>query len=83
MMSQNSLPDSLVPLSLDILRKLSSDEHDLIRIVVEVIHDLRDTEMDEDDFVRIILRGVSLRIYLNIFTESKKCGQEYRSKHER
>lgn len=51
MISQDSLPDSLVPLSLDILRKLSSDEHDLIRIVVEVIHDLRDTETDDDDLV--------------------------------
>ncbi|EJC98308.1 uncharacterized protein FOMMEDRAFT_114496 [Fomitiporia mediterranea MF3/22] len=52
MISQDTLPDSLVPLSLDILRKLSSDEHDLIRIVVEVIHDLRDTEVDDDDLSR-------------------------------
>lgn len=49
MISQESLPDNLVPLSLDILRKLSSDEHDLIRIVVEVIHDLRDIDIDEDN----------------------------------
>lgn len=53
MVSQDTLPDRLVPLGLDILRKLSSDEHDLIRIVVEVIHDLRDTEADDDDLASI------------------------------
>lgn len=51
MISQDSLPSSLVPLCLDILRKLSSGERDLIRIVVEVIHELRDDDLNEDDFV--------------------------------
>lgn len=51
MISQDSLPESLVPLCLDILRKLSSGERDLIRIVVEVIHELRDVDLNEDDFV--------------------------------
>ena len=51
MVSQDSLPESLVPLCLDILRKLSSGERDLIRIVVEVIHELRDVELNDDDFV--------------------------------
>ena len=50
MISQDSLPGSLVPFCLDILRKLSSGERDLIRIVVEVIHELRD-DLNEDDFV--------------------------------
>ncbi|KAI5122624.1 hypothetical protein M0805_008713 [Coniferiporia weirii] len=49
MISQDSLPENLMPLCLDILRKLSSGERDLIRIVVEVIHELRDGDSDEDD----------------------------------
>ncbi|KAL5523222.1 YCG1_1 [Sanghuangporus sanghuang] len=60
MVSQDSLPDRLVPLGLDILRKLSSDEHDLIRIVVEVIHDLRDTETDDDDLRQSVDRSMSV-----------------------
>ncbi|THH04391.1 hypothetical protein EW145_g5552 [Phellinidium pouzarii] len=49
MISQDSLPEKLMPLCLDILRKLTSGERDLIRIVVEVIHELRDNDSDEDD----------------------------------
>ena len=52
MISQEALPESLIPLCLDILRKLNNDEKDLIRIVVEVIHDLRDNDTEEDDMVR-------------------------------
>ena len=40
--SQEILPEKLLPRCLDILSKLSSGERDLIRIVVEVIQDLRD-----------------------------------------
>lgn len=65
MISQEALPESLVPLCLDILRKLNNDEKDLIRIVVEVIHDLRDNDSDEDDVVRFqrsALSVVDLRV---------------------
>ena len=49
MISQDTLPEPLVAHCLDILRKLSTSERDLIRIVVEVIHELRDVDADKDD----------------------------------
>lgn len=49
MISQDTLPETLVAHCLDIVRKLSSSERDLIRIVVEVIHDLRDRDVDVDE----------------------------------
>lgn len=48
MISQNILPEGLVARCLDVLRKLSMNERDLIRVVVEVVHELRDNS-DEDD----------------------------------
>lgn len=53
MISQDFLPQQLTSHCLDILRKLSSSERDLIRIVVEVIHELRDNDTDEEDMVRL------------------------------
>ena len=47
-LSQEKLPDKLIGRCLDVLRQLSSDEKDLIRIVVEVIQNLRDPG-DEDE----------------------------------
>ncbi len=51
MTSQDTLPERLLPQCLDILRKLSSGERDLIRVVVEIIHDLRDVDKDDDELV--------------------------------
>lgn len=44
MLSQDVLPEGLLSGGLDVLRKLSPNERDLIRVVVEVVHELRDTE---------------------------------------
>jgi condensin complex subunit 3 len=54
MISQESLPSELAPRCLDVLRKLTPNERELIRIVVEVVQDLRDLkEPDgEEDQVR-------------------------------
>jgi condensin complex subunit 3 len=49
MISQDSLPENLVAKCLDVLRILSANERDLIRVVVEVVHDLRDPSDPEDD----------------------------------
>jgi condensin complex subunit 3 len=55
MISQELLPEPLIAQCLDVLRILSANERDLIRVVVEVIHDLRDTNDSDDDFpVRIL-----------------------------
>ncbi|KAI0283165.1 hypothetical protein BC826DRAFT_1061292 [Russula brevipes] len=47
MISQEALPSGLITRRLDVLRTLSSSERDLIRIVVEVVHELRDANDDE------------------------------------
>lgn len=44
MISQEALPESLVARCLDVLRMLSPNERDLIRVVVEVVHELRDRD---------------------------------------
>ncbi|KAI0941839.1 hypothetical protein AcV7_002413 [Taiwanofungus camphoratus] len=49
MISQDVLPESLVARCLDVLRILSPDERDLIRVVVEVVHELRDPSDPEED----------------------------------
>ncbi|KAI8971320.1 nuclear condensing complex subunit [Trametes punicea] len=42
MLSADVLPEALLPRCLDVLRVLSPSERDLIRVVVEVVHELRD-----------------------------------------
>ncbi|KAI6131286.1 nuclear condensing complex subunit [Pisolithus croceorrhizus] len=49
MISQEVLPDSLVSRCLDILRTLSPNERDLIRVVVEVVHELRDRDAADEE----------------------------------
>lgn len=51
MISHDVLPESLVPRCLDVLRVLSPNERDLIRVVVEVIHELRDPSEPEEESV--------------------------------
>ena len=61
MISQDILPEHLVGRCLDVLRKLSVNERDLIRVVVEVVHDLRDpSDPDEAAQVRISIFSVIL-----------------------
>lgn len=48
MTSQESLPEGLIPRCLDVLRKLSPNERDLIRLVVEVVQELRDLARQDD-----------------------------------
>jgi hypothetical protein len=57
MISQDSLPEGLVARCLDVLRVLSPNERDLIRVVVEVVHELRDDgePEKEEEAVRPIL----------------------------
>ncbi|KAG2090779.1 nuclear condensing complex subunit [Suillus discolor] len=47
MISQEALPESLVARCLDLLRILSPNERDLIRVVVEVVHEFRDVSDEE------------------------------------
>ncbi|KAI0266182.1 nuclear condensing complex subunit [Gloeopeniophorella convolvens] len=49
MIAQEALPAGLVARCLDVLRTLSSSERDLIRIVVEVVHELRDANDDDEN----------------------------------
>lgn len=67
MISQDTLPENLVARCLDVLRTLSANERDLIRVVVEVVHDLRDPSDPEDD------AGVSYSIDFDLETISSPC----------
>ena len=50
MLGRHNLPDMLISPCLDVMRTLSSSERDLIRIVVETIHELRNSvDTDDDD----------------------------------
>jgi condensin complex subunit 3 len=49
MIAHQALPEGLASRCLDVLRKLSDSERDLIMVVVEVIHELRDTEESDDE----------------------------------
>ncbi|KAI5451535.1 chromosome condensation complex Condensin, subunit G [Naganishia albida] len=52
MISQRTLPETIIPLCLDVLYKISDSERDLIRVIVDVVTELRvgpgdDREPDE------------------------------------
>lgn len=48
MLSQDNLPETLIPRCLDVLVKICDTERDLIRVVVDVIIELREGEGEED-----------------------------------
>ncbi|PFH49328.1 hypothetical protein AMATHDRAFT_147847 [Amanita thiersii Skay4041] len=52
MLSQEALPEKLLTKCLDVLRELSASERDLIRVVVEIIQDLRDPGDEEEDIAK-------------------------------
>lgn len=60
MISQEALPSGLVTPCLDVLRTLSSSERDLIRVVVEVVHELRDANDDDEVIVRLLLSSITM-----------------------
>ena len=51
MLGKHNLPETLLAPCLDVMRTLSSSERDLIRIVVEIVHELRNTADTDDDEV--------------------------------
>jgi condensin complex subunit 3 len=51
MLGKHNLPETLLAPCLDVMRTLSSSERDLIRIVVEIVHELRNSVDTDDDKV--------------------------------
>ncbi|KAJ1311200.1 hypothetical protein OPQ81_009701 [Rhizoctonia solani] len=49
MLSQEALPAGLLNRGLDVLRKLSENERDMIRVVVEIVTELRDVLIKDGD----------------------------------
>ncbi|KAI0699152.1 nuclear condensing complex subunit [Cerioporus squamosus] len=49
MLAQDVLPEHLLQYAIDVLRELTPDEKDLIRVVVEVVHELRDPGDEESE----------------------------------
>lgn len=61
MLSQKNLPERLLTKCLDVLRVLSASERDLIRVMVEIIQDLRELGEDDDGAIGVsISHGLSL-----------------------
>jgi condensin complex subunit 3 len=59
MVGHTSLPEDLIGNVMDVLQLLSASERDLIRVVVEVINELRDpTDADDNAAVRGILSSI-------------------------
>ena len=54
MASTNSLPEGLITRCLDVLRVLSSSERDLFLMIVEIVHELRDSVKGPDESVGAI-----------------------------
>ncbi|KAF8342823.1 nuclear condensing complex subunit [Cantharellus anzutake] len=52
MASADSLPEGLITRCLDVLRVLSSSERDLFLMIVEIVHELRDTVKGPDETIR-------------------------------
>jgi hypothetical protein len=68
MIGQEALPENLVARCLDVLRILSPNERDLIRVVVEVVHELRDTSDPEEDITVGTFYFLSFHQVSSIFT---------------
>ncbi|KAL7417587.1 nuclear condensing complex subunit [Mrakia frigida] len=49
MIASFDLPPTIIPHNLDVLRKISETERDLIRVIVEVVHEIRDAGVDPDE----------------------------------
>jgi condensin complex subunit 3 len=49
MLGKHDLPEMLLAPCLDVMRTLSFSERDLIRIVVETVHELRNSVDTDDD----------------------------------
>jgi hypothetical protein len=58
--AEPSLPGSIIPVTLDVLRRLADNERDLTRVVVEIIHDIRDGDEVEDALDGIVGGGGSV-----------------------
>jgi condensin complex subunit 3 len=56
MISQRTLPETIIPLCLDVLYKISDGERDLIRVIVDVVTELRVGPGD-------VSRGVTLCLH--------------------
>lgn len=49
MLAHPELPEALTEPCVDVLRIMSPNERDLIRVAVEVINELRDTELGNEE----------------------------------
>lgn len=59
MISQANLPESLIPRCMDVLSKISTGERDLIRVIVDVVVELREGEGEGEEEVGVFDGHVS------------------------
>lgn len=53
MISQANLPEPLIPKCMEILHKIANSERDLIRVVVDVVSELREGDGDEEELDQV------------------------------
>jgi condensin complex subunit 3 len=58
MLSQKTLPERLLTKCLDVLRVLSASERDLIRVMVEIIQDLRELGEEDDGAIGVSISHI-------------------------
>ena len=61
MLAHDLFPESLMDLSLDVLKETTPSERDIIRIVVEIINELRDSVggVDPEEISQSVRRNFS------------------------
>lgn len=71
MLGHELLPEGLIDVSLDVLKHTTPDEREIIRIIVEIISELRDPLNEEDSqgthLVTQIHSSCKLKAHLHIF----------------
>lgn len=85
-MTSSALPLAVVPQCLDVLRQLSSNERDLIRVVVEIVGDLREpgdeddpdaADQTQDSIVSTAYERSSLLSQDTLVEPRRRCGSEF------
>jgi condensin complex subunit 3 len=62
MLAQEELPESLTGLCLDVLKVVIPDERELVRVVVEIVHELMDWENTAEETASTVCRPTVSRL---------------------
>ena len=85
MLAHPQLPPSLIERCLDVLKEIMPSERDLIRVIVEIVVELREGEEDaenaDEPLVRIIYIASSLRSLKSLVIDRRQPVRRFSSNH--